>query len=72
MISKETLDKETQKVLQKILGKNPGELSPDEIAILWARQAYLTEAEIKNIPKIEEAEIVKDIPKAIKWKPKKK
>lgn len=71
MISKDTLDVNTKKVLQDLLNKNPKDLLPDEIAILMARRDYLTESELKNIPKVEEVVEIKETPKVIKWKPSK-
>lgn len=75
MIAKNTLEPDTKKYLEELLNKNPKDLIPDEIAFLEARKDYLTESEIKNIPKIEEVEVVKEEvkpepKKVIKWKPK--
>jgi hypothetical protein len=75
MIAKNTLESDTKKYLEELLNKNPRDLIPDEIAFLKARKDYLTESEIKNIPKIEEVEVVKEEvktepKKVIKWTPK--
>jgi len=59
------LDSETKLYLQNLLDKDKKALSVDDIAFLLARQYYLTEDELKNIP-----EKAVEAPKVIKWKPK--
>ena len=73
MIAKSTLDPITLKYLEELLGKNPEDLIPDEIAFLNSRSAYLTKTELELLPKIvEEKPIIKEEPKkeVLKWKPK--
>ena len=62
MISKSTLDPATKKMLDELLNKSPKDLTPDEIAFLLARRDYLNDNEMKAIPVIQEAEVIK--PKA--------
>ena len=45
MIHTKELDAQTLKVLQDLLDRDSGELTTDEIAILAARQYYLSEEE---------------------------
>jgi hypothetical protein len=66
MINRKQLPQDVQDMLDKLLNKS--DLTPDEIAFLHARSPYLTESELKSIPKIEEAEIVEEKPKKSKRK----
>lgn len=58
MIPKSTLDIITRKTLEELLNKSPGDLTPNEIAFLHARSAYLNDNELEAIPDIQEVEVI--------------